>query len=118
MDAARFEDIWMRQVATEKAMLLERAASYATNGNRLGNFYEGAHLNEEHPLRYGFGLVTKQIIALRDLIKKVDQGTNDYSDNELAKIEEFITDIRNYGVLFKALYIEHKEAEECTMKRL
>lgn len=111
MKAEQFEEIWMKQVAAEKAMLLERAASYATGGDRLGNFYEGAHLNGEHPLRYGFGLVTKQIIALRDLITKIDRAENDYSEYELAKIEEFITDIRNYGVLFKALYIEHMNKE-------
>lgn len=109
MDAPRFEEIWMQQVATEKAMLLERAAAYATNGDRLGNFYEGGTLNAEHPLKYGFGLVTKQIIALRDLITKVDEGKADYTDYELAKFEEYVTDIRNYSVLFKALYIEHKE---------
>ena len=109
MNAARFEEIWMKQVATEKAMLLERAAAYATRGDRLGNFYEGAQLNGEHPLRYGFGLVTKQIVALRDLIIKIDAGQGESTDYELAKFEEYVTDIRNYGVLFKALYIEHKE---------
>ena len=109
MTPERFESIWIEQVAQEKAMLLERAGAYATNGDRLGNFYEGGILNEEHPLKYGFGLVTKQIIALRDLINKIDKGQGNFTEYELAKFEEYVTDIRNYSVLFKGLYIEAKE---------
>lgn len=106
MEAPQFEKIWLDQVQTEKSMLLERAIAYATNGDRLGNFYEGGQLNGNHPLRYGFGLVSKHIIALRDLIVKVETGKADFTANELAKFEEYVTDIRNYSVLLKALYIE------------
>ena len=106
MDAPRFEQIWLDQVQKEKSMLLERAAAYATNGDRLGNFYEGAQLNASHPLRYGFNLVSKHIIALRDLIVKVENGTAEFTPYELAKFEEYVTDIRNYAVLLKALYVE------------
>jgi hypothetical protein len=106
MKAEQFEEIWMKQVATEKEMLLERAAAYATNGDRLGNFKEGGQLNACHPLRYGFSLVSKHIIALRDLIGKVEAGNADFSDYELDKFTEYITDIRNYSVLLKALYVE------------
>lgn len=110
MKAEQFEGIWMKQVAAEKDMLLERAAAYATNGDRLGNFKEGGQLNACHPLRYGFSLVSKHIIALRDLIGKVESGQADFSDYELAKFNEYVTDIRNYAVLIKALYIESKPA--------
>ena len=106
MDAAKFEEIWMDQVSKEKTMLLERAAAYATNGDRLGNFKEGGQLNACHPLRYGFSLVSKHIIALRDLITKIESGNADYTDYEAAKFEEYVTDIRNYSVLMKALYEE------------
>ena len=111
MTPERFEEIWMKQVSTEKAMLLERAAAYATNGDRLGNFYEGGQLNGCHPLRYGFTLVTKQIVALRDLVKKIDEGKGEFTPYELAKFEEYATDIRNYAVLLKGLYIETSEAQ-------
>lgn len=106
MNAAKFEEIWMKQVAAEKEMLLERAAAYATNGDRLGNFYEGGQLNGCHPLRYGFSLVSKHIIALRDLLVKVEGGSARFDSNELAKFNEYVTDIRNYAVLLQALYIE------------
>ncbi len=114
MDAPRFEKIWLEQVAAEKTMLLERAESYATNGDRLGNFYEGARLNGCHPLRYGFSLVSKHIIALRDLIVKVEHGQADFSDKELEKFTEYATDIRNYSVLLKGLYIESRELNKGT----
>lgn len=109
MKAEQFEDIWMKQVAAEKDMLLERAAAYATNGDRLGNFKEGGQLNACHPLRYGFSLVSKHIIALRDLIGKVEAGKADFTAYELDKLTEYVTDIRNYAVLLKALYIETAE---------
>ena len=106
MKAEDFEKIWLDQVQAEKSMLLERAAAYATNGDRLGNFYEGGQLNGCHPLRYGFTLVSKHIIALRDLIVKIELGKGEFTDYELAKVTEYSVDIRNYSVLLKALYIE------------
>jgi hypothetical protein len=109
MNAARFEEIWMKQVAAEKEMLLERAAAYATHGDRLGNFYEGGQLNGCHPIRYGFSLVSKHIIALRDLMIKIDAGTAEFSEYEFSKLREYVTDIRNYSVLIEALYLEHQE---------
>lgn len=109
MTAEQFEKIWLDQVQAEKTMLLERAAAYATNGDRLGNFKEGGQLNACHPLRYGFSLVSKHIIALRDLIGKVEAGNADFSPYELDKLTEYVTDIRNYAVLLKGLYIETSE---------
>ena len=108
MKAEQFEQIWLDQVAAEKSMLLERAAAYATNGDRLGNFYEGGTLNACHPMRYGFTLVSKHIIALRDLIIKVEQGQAKFDDYEYSKLNEYVTDIRNYAVLLQGLYVEHR----------
>jgi predicted chitinase len=105
MTTEEFESIWIAQIATEKAMLIERAAAYATHGDRLGNFYEGAALNDCHPLSYAFSLVSKHIIALRDLIAKIEAGNGTGDEKESAKIEEYITDIRNYAVLIKAIYL-------------
>jgi hypothetical protein len=110
MIASEFEAIWMEQVALEKSILLERAAAYASNGDRLGNFYEGSKLNDCCPLRYGFNLVTKQIIALRDLIKKIDEGQGEFTKYEADKFTEYVLDIRNYMVLLKALYVETSSA--------
>lgn len=106
MTAEQFEKIWMNQVQTEKTMLLERAAAYATNGDRLGNFYEGGALNACHPLRYGFSLVSKHIIALRDLITKIEAGKGEFTEYEAGKFNEYVTDIRNYAVLMQGLYVE------------
>ena len=109
MKAEQFETIWLEQVATEKAMLLERAESYATNGDRLGNFNEGSQLAGNTPMQYGFGLVVKHIIALRDMINKEAAGQINYSEKELEKFTEYVTDMRNYAVLLKSLYVERAE---------
>ena len=108
MKPEEFEKIWLDQVQAEKSMLLERAEAYATGGDRLGNFKAGAHLLGSHPLKYGFGLVVKHIMAMRDLIDKIEAGDGNFSDYEYAKFTEYVTDIRNYSVLFKALYLEER----------
>jgi hypothetical protein len=106
MKAEEFEKIWLDQVQTEKGMLLERAEAYATNGDRLGNFYEGSTLAGNTPMQYGFGLVVKHIIAVRDLINKEARGECKLDEKELEKFTEYVTDIRNYAVLLKSLYME------------
>ena len=116
MKAEEFEKIWLEQVGTEKAMLLERAEAYATNGDRLGNFYEGSQLAGNTPLQYGFGLVVKHIIALRDLINKEARGEAKYTENEYSKFEEYVTDMRNYAVLLKSLYTERRTNAENKLK--
>ena len=111
MKAEVFEKIWLEQVATEKAMLLERADAYATNGDRLGNFKEGSQLAGNSSMQYGFGLVVKHIIALRDLIGKEAKGEAKFDAKELEKFTEYVTDIRNYAVLLKSLYVERAESQ-------
>ena len=106
MDIKQFEDIWNVQVEAEKAVLLKRADAYATGGDRLGNFYEGALLNQTTPLKYGFNLVSKHIIALRDMINKLSGENIEVTEKEAERFSEYITDIRNYSILLKALYIE------------
>jgi hypothetical protein len=98
MNTEKFNEIWTDQVASEKSVLLERSQVYATNGDRLGNFYAGAVMNNTTPLQYGFGLATKHIIALRDLIFKLSDGKGEYTDEEAAKFNEYVGDIRNYSV--------------------
>lgn len=109
MKAEEFEKIWLDQVQIEKAMLLERAEAYATNNDRLGNFYEGSQLAGNTPLQYGFSLVVKHIIALRDLINKIAKGDGKFTEKELEKFTEYVTDMRNYAVLMKSLYMEEMQ---------
>ena len=111
MTTKDFEAILTSQVETEKLIVLERAKAYATNGDRLGNFYEGATLNQTTPMKYGFGLVSKHIIALRDLIFKLSAGKGEFTEKEAGKVDEYVTDIRIYAALLKALYVE-----ECARK--
>jgi hypothetical protein len=115
MKAEAFEKLWLDQVQLEKSILLERADAYATGGDRLGNFKAGAQFLEVTPLRYGFGLVVKHIMALRDLIAKVDSGTASLDCREADKFAEYVTDIRNYAVLLKALYQEAQDGQETVL---
>jgi hypothetical protein len=104
-----FEKLWIEQVQKEKSILLERASSYATNDDRLFNFKEGSTLIGNDSMQYGFNLVVKHIIAMRDLINKVANTNGSLDNYEYAKIEEYVTDIRNYAILLRALYVERWE---------
>lgn len=108
MTSEQFESVYANQVAIEQDILIDRAVAYATKGNRLGNFYEGAQLNDSHPMRYAFNLMSKHIIALRDLIIRVEAGEEASEE----KITDYVTDIRNYSLLIKALHIDQQERNE------
>jgi len=79
--------------------LLSKAKQYASDEDRLHNFYEGAILNCCTPEQYAHTLVTKQIIALRDMI------VQDMFISQ-AVVDEKIGDIVNYYVLIEALIKE------------
>lgn len=105
MTQTEFEEIYEKQTAHEREVLIDRASAYATHGGRLGNFYAGAELNEVTPLQFAFGLMTKHILALRDLIQKQAEGVP-LDDAVMARAREYGGDIRNYVLLALAIFEE------------
>ena len=105
MTQTEFEEIYEKQTAHEREVLIDRASAYATHGDRLGNFYAGAELNEVTPLQFAFGLMTKHILALRDLIQKQAEGVP-LDDAVMARAREYGGDIRNYVLLALAIFEE------------
>lgn len=105
MTCTEFEEIYEKQTAHEREVLIDRASAYATHGDRLGNFYAGAELNEVTPLQFAFGLMTKHILALRDLIQKQAEGVP-LDDAVMARAREYGGDIRNYVLLALAIFEE------------
>lgn len=112
MTKTEFEEIYEQQTDHEREVLIDRAAAYATHGDRLGNFYAGAELNEVTPLEYAFGLMTKQFIALRDRIKLQAAMNPEIDDRTMLLVTEYTGDIRNYMLLIKALFAEAREEQE------
>lgn len=108
MNSREFNDIVESQVHSELDVLANRADAYANNIDRLRNFKEGGELNGTHSIKYCFALVTKHILALRDLVEKVSTGSATFAPDELQRFTDYVTDIRNYSLLLKALYIETK----------
>jgi hypothetical protein len=107
-----FEEIYEQQTAHERAVLIDRAAAYATHGDRLGNFYAGAELNEVTALEFALSLMTKHIIALRDMIKVQAIENPEIDDRIMLLVTEYTGDVRNYALLLKALYAEARREQE------
>ncbi len=112
MTQTEFTEIYEQQVAHEREVLINRAAAYATHGDRLGNFHAGAELNEVEPLEYALALVTKHIIALRDMIKLQARTNPDIDDRAMLRVTEYTGDIRNYMLLIKAQFEEARREQE------
>lgn len=112
MTQEEFTEIYEQQTAHERAVLIDRAGAYATHGDRLGNFYAGAELNEVTPLEYALNLVTKHIIALRDRIKIQAAVNPEIDDRTMLLVTEYTGDIRNYTLLIKALYAEARSEQK------
>lgn len=112
MTQTEFAEIYEQQTAHEREVLIDRAAAYATHGDRLGNFYAGAELNEVEPLEYALALVTKHIIALRDMIKSQVRTNPVIDDRAMLRVTEYTGDIRNYMLLVMGLFEEARREQE------
>lgn len=112
MTTHEFETILTHQTAHERGILVDRAKAYATGGDRLGNFYDGANLTGQTPLRYAFGLQAKHTLALRDMIDRLASGEERFTRENFGKMSEYVTDIRNYCALILALYADEIEEDE------
>lgn len=83
-----------------KKTLLAKANDYATDEERLQNFKDGAVFTCSTPAWYALALVTKHLMALRDLIiLRQDDITQEIIDEKLG-------DIVNYMLLLEAILTE------------
>lgn len=112
MTKTEFEELYEQQTAHEREVLIDRAATYASHGDRLGNFYAGAELNEVTPLEFALNLMTKHLIALRDMIKLQAAANPVIDDRTMWLVTEYTGDMRNYLLLIRALFAEAREEQE------
>ena len=88
-----------------KSVLTQRAKRYSDSDDRLHNFKQAAYLNVTLPEQSLWGMVTKQIVALSDELRKAECREDINMTNSL----EYITDIINYMLLLRALISEANE---------
>lgn len=90
-----------RQSYTQKTLVI-KGAEYSRNNDRLHNFYQAAAMNGETPAKSLWGMLTKHIISIKDMIDDTDK--NIYPTE--AQINEKIGDVINYMHLLECIFIE------------
>lgn len=99
MDQARFEEVFEEQVAVCRKMLIQKAAEYADDLDRLRNFNTAARLENVPRSQALGGMMGKHTVSIYDMIFSG-------ADHEFAVWEEKITDHINYLILLRAILVD------------
>lgn len=104
MKTEQFNQIVEQQCETIKKVLMKKAKEYASDDDRLYNFKAAARINNTTPLLALWGMATKHLVCVQDLITgklKITPGV----------VDEKIGDLINYLILAKAEMIEEYRAK-------
>ena len=102
MNHPRFHGMMKELFIDIEVMLSGKANEYASDYDRLHNFKQAAHLNQQSPISALWGFVTKQIVALSDYVKRHEMGEKIEPD---MWYEKYI-DIINYMIILHAMISE------------
>jgi hypothetical protein len=95
-----FDDLVDRRCDLIKSVLMSKAEEYAQGANRFHNFDVAARVNAETPERALWGMATKHLICILDMValspKDLAMLSNDYLD-------EKIGDMINYLILLEGM---------------
>lgn len=100
MNLNQFESIQEAIILRIKNMIEKKRNEYANLNDVLINFKRAASFLEQTPLQALFGMLTKHLISLRDIV--IEQKTV-----PLELFQEKITDTINYLILLEGLFIEN-----------
>ena len=95
---------------TCRQVLDTKGKIYSVDDDRLSNFKGVGGMNEETPQEALWGMVSKHIIATRDMIKSGEAPSRKW-------IHEYLGDIHNYMYLLEGLWEERMMWEERTLER-
>ena len=96
-----------RQRHTHETLLV-KGEEYSRDGDRLHNFKSTAAMNDETPAQSLWGMYSKHIISVRDMVKDTALGI--YPTK--AQIDEKIGDSINYNHLLEGLFIEGLDEQQ------
>ena len=99
MKSERFHKIIENRTKLIQEVLGNKAKEYALNGDRLHNFKVAAQINGESQARALWGMATKHLVSVIDLIEGRLEPTEHL-------INEKIGDMINYLILLEAIFQE------------
>ena len=92
-------ELFLKMLDTRLNNTLTKKGKFYTNKDRFSNFKSAALMNEETPEQSLWGMVSKHIIALKDMIKSGD-------DYPMEKWVEVAGDVINYMKLLLGIIAE------------
>jgi hypothetical protein len=99
MKTELFNQIVEKQCEEIKKVLMKKAQEYASDEDRLYNFKAAARVNNTTPLLALWGMATKHLVCVQDLIS----GKLEIKPET---VNEKVGDLINYLILAKALMVE------------
>lgn len=109
MTSEQFNEVLQCRVGQIYATLASKGKEYGRE-DRLHNFKDAANMNDQTPERALWGMLTKHIVSVKDIIN--DLETQAFLP-KVELIEEKIGDSINYLILLEALL---KERLKCLKK--
>lgn len=100
----QFNDIIDETLDNARAMLTRKSSGYSTEDDRLHNFRTGAALNGVTMEQVCWGMATKHIISIRDMVMDGEEHPEEVWD-------EKIGDAINYLAILKAITLRGKVAD-------
>ena len=96
LSSDEFLDILNERIATINVVLGSKAKEYAFKGDRLYNFNQAAVINSTTPAKALWGMATKHLVSIQDLI-------NNRLENTEKNVNEKIGDMINYLILLEGI---------------
>jgi hypothetical protein len=102
MTPENFDQLLQRRLTKCQEVLGSKAGEYAYNGDRLHNFRVAAQMNNEPMAKALWGMATKHLVSVQDLVKGLLAPTQH-------NVDEKIGDMINYLILLEAVLQECQE---------
>jgi hypothetical protein len=102
MNAKEFEAVVENRIAVCRKVLLEKNEEYSRDSERLHNFKTAARMNNCTPEQALWGMWTKHLVSISDMIHDAAGGRIPSKK----MLDEKVTDTINYALLFDGLMSE------------
>ena len=102
MNVENFDKVVENRLKDIKRILGSKGKEYSSDTDRLYNFKRAAKMNNTTPEKALWGMATKHLVSVVDIIHDIDDGKAVSID----MIEEKIGDMINYLILLEALLKE------------
>ena len=95
-----FDRVVEERLAKIKHLMLVKSKEYVRDNNPFHNFDRGAEYTGETPEDYLYGLMTKHLVSIKDMVDDLYEG----KDPSIKYLEEKIGDGINYLMLLEGLF--------------